>query len=130
LIVTAIVELGAGAMLAVAPSALTLILLGERLDAPAAVAVARIAGVALLALALACGMAVRDHAPPRPAQGIIAAMLLYNCGAVAVLVYAAIVGLRGIGLWPTAVLHAAIALWCFASLAPRHGRPDAPEGQP
>jgi small-conductance mechanosensitive channel len=130
---TALVEAGAGAALVVAPSAMAGLLLGTALDGPAAVAVARIAGAALLALALACWTA-RDDAPSRmpsrTARGIVAAMLLYNCAAAAVLVHAAIAGLRGTGLWPTAILHASLALWCLACLVPRRNTradPLAPE---
>jgi hypothetical protein len=54
LVITAIVEVGAGVALLVAPSTLARLLLGGPLDAPAAVTVARIAGAALVALAIAC----------------------------------------------------------------------------
>jgi hypothetical protein len=112
LVITAIVEVGAGAALVTAPSTLARLLLGRPLDTPAAVAVARIAGVALLALTTACWSARIDVAS-RAARGIVAAMLLYNCGAVAVLVHSAASGRQGVGLWPTAVVHAGLALWCL-----------------
>jgi hypothetical protein len=54
---------------------------------------------------------------------VVAAMLLYNCGAIAVFVHAATAGLRGIGLWPAVALHAGLAVWCAACLAPRRNGP-------
>lgn len=117
LTITAILEAGTGLALLAAPSVLGSVLLGATLDAPAALAVARIAGAALISLGLACWGASKDPGS-RAARGIIAAMLVYNCGAVAVFLYAAMgQGLRGIGLWPATILHAAFAIWCVACLA-------------
>ena len=59
----------------------------------------------------------RDDAQSRPARGLVVAMLLYNVSATAVLAFAGI-GLRlhGVALWPAVVLHAAMGVWCGASL--------------
>jgi hypothetical protein len=44
-------------------------------------------------------------------------MLLYNTAAAALMIYSAIVlKLAGPGLWPTILLHAAMAIWCFTSI--------------
>jgi len=71
----------------------------------------------LLALALVSWLA-RNEDYGSAATGIVWGLLLYNAGAGAVLVYAAI-GLRlsGIGLWPAVALHVAMAVWCLAVLA-------------
>jgi hypothetical protein len=118
LVITALVEVGAGIGLVVAPSPLARLLVGAPLDAPAALAVARIAAAALIALAIACWSA-RDDIASRAARGIVVALLLYNVGTVAVLIYATTAGLHGIGLWPTAAIHTGLAVWCVASLARR-----------
>src|SRR4051812_40571036 len=87
LIVTALAETGAGVMLLVSPSLVIALLLGASVDAPAALVVARVAGAALLSLGCACWLARNDGSDR--VRGLIAAMLLYNGLAVAVLASAA-----------------------------------------
>jgi hypothetical protein len=117
LIVSGVIEVGAGVALLAVPSIAAKLLLGESLEAPAAITVARIAGASLLALGVACGMASRDGRS-RAAIGVVAAMLLYNTGAVVVLAYAGIgSGLIGIALRPAVALHAAMAIWCGVSVS-------------
>ena len=116
-------------MLLVSPPLVVAFLLGASLDAPAALVVARIAGAALLSLGGACWLA-RDDGPTCALRGLVAAMLLYNSVAVAVLANAgAGVRLVGVLMWPAVALHAALAVWCIASL--RSGpvnTSDEPEG--
>lgn len=113
---TAVIELGAGLALLTCPSATTVLLVGAPLEASATLTVARVAGAALLALGVACWLA-RGDAHSRAARGLVAAMVLYNLG-VAVILGAA--GIRsqavGIALWPAVMLHAAMTVWCIASL--------------
>lgn len=111
--VMAAAEGATGVALLFAPAMLVDLLLGTGLDATSAT-VARVAGVALLALGIACWRASADAASDA-ARGLVAAMLVYNFGVSAVLVLAAFRhGLSGIGLWPVAIAHLAIAGWCLA----------------
>ncbi len=114
--VTALIEAGAGLALVIFPSAVVALLLGSGLDNPVAVTLGRLAGAALLALGVACWLA-RGDAGSHAAKGLAAGMVVYNFAAVALLVYAGIgLGLHGVLLWPAAVLHAGMTVWCIACL--------------
>jgi hypothetical protein len=89
---------------------------GAPLEAPAALTVARVGGAGLLALGVACWLARVDTQSPTT-RGLVAAMLLYDVAAVAILAFAGIgFGLRGVALWPAVVLHAVMTIWCVACL--------------
>jgi hypothetical protein len=84
-------------VLAVAPSLLVEVLLD---GTAAGITVSRVAGVAILALGVACWLA-RQYAAGRAARGLIAAMLLYNAAVAAILVLLwTNQGLSGVALWP------------------------------
>lgn len=115
-IATTVIEAGAGLALIVSPALAASILIGVPFDTPADSVVGRVAGAALLALALACWRARTDELS-QARSGIVSGMLLYNAVAVLVLADAGIVlHLSGIGLWPAVVLHAAMAVWCLVCL--------------
>lgn len=107
LAVSSAIELGAGLALLFSPTLAARFLFDAELDAPSAVALGRIGGAALLSIGVACWLA---RAGSRP---VTAGMLVYNVGAVAVF---ATYGLGGILQWPAVAMHAAMALWCIASL--------------
>jgi hypothetical protein len=114
--VSAAIELGAGAALMGLPSVVVKLLLGYPLDSAPAVALGRVAGAALFALGVACWLA-RGDAQSRAARGLVAAMLFYNFAAVAIFLFVGLgARLVGIALWPAAMLHAAMAVWCATSL--------------
>ena len=92
-IVSAVIEVGTGLVMIALPALLAALLLGATLTTSLEAVMARLAGVALLALGVACWLAVGD-AQSRAARGLASGMVLYDVGAVAILLYAAL----GLGL--------------------------------
>jgi hypothetical protein len=117
--VTAVIEGGTGLLLVAAPSFLTRLLLDSSLDGSVSLTVARLTGLALLTLTVACWLARLDG-ETRTANGLVTAMVLYNVGAAVLLAYAGI-GLRlsGACLWPAVLLHAVMSVWCVMRLLRR-----------
>jgi len=94
LVVAAVSEAATGAALLIAPSLVGQWLLGTELTG-VAVTVARVAGIALVALGLACW--------PGPA---LAGMLAYSACVALFLAYVGFLGeSAGILLWPAVVVH-------------------------
>jgi hypothetical protein len=122
LIVTAVIEAAAGLVLVALPSLLITLLSGSSVTTPVELTLARVAGVALLALGVACWLA-RHDGQGRAARGLVDAMVLYNAGVATVLVNAGLgLGLSSIGLWAVVLLHAAMAIWCVMRLWNRPGQ--------
>jgi len=115
LALTAIVEAATGLGLILVPAMVVRLLLGAEISG-ASIPLGRVAGVALLALGVACWFASAE-VQNRAARGLSSAMVLYNLGVVFILGAA---GLQsqpvGIAQWPAVVLHAAMSVWCVASL--------------
>jgi hypothetical protein len=117
LIVTALIEVGAGLALLAVPSFTAQLLLGEGLLAPQALVVARIAGAALISVGVMCWLVSNGE---RTAQTpLVAGMLIYNLAVPLVLVHGWFAWeLHGVALWPASLLHTALAVWCVACLRP------------
>jgi hypothetical protein len=112
LIIAAVIEALAGVALLLIPTVAVSALLGAPLDTPTGLVAARIAGAALVALAIACWQA-RNGERGSPATGVIEAMSFYNFAAAMMLVYAGIrLDLRSALLWPAIVLHLGLGAWC------------------
>lgn len=95
----ALAETATGLALAIAPSLVVRLLLGADLSG-VAVPVARVAGLALIGLGVACW-------PGPPLIG----MLTYSVAVTLYLAYAGIVGgFTGILLWPAVLLHATLSV--------------------
>jgi hypothetical protein len=115
LLVTAVLEAATGLALLVVPSAAVSILLGVPLETPAGLVAGRIAGTALVALAVACWQT--KDGERGTSTGVVQAILFYNFAATVVLAYAGIrLELRSGLLWPTIVLHLGLGAWCLLCL--------------
>ena len=112
---TAIIEVLTGLGLLVVPAIVVRLLLNSEISG-AALPLGRVAGVALLALGVACWLASNDT-PSSAARGLVGAMLLYNIGATLIFGAAGLgSGLVGLILWAAVILHAVMAVWCTACL--------------
>ena len=110
----AIGEAATGLALVVAPSLVAQLLLGEELSG-VATPVARVAGIALIALGTACW----------PGRSPFPAMLIYSGAVTLYLAYLGFAGdFRGVLLWPAVVLHLilTVLLLCSARSAAAYGR--------
>src|SRR6185369_4090249 len=95
----AIGEASTGLALLIVPSFVWQLLLGEQLTG-VAIPVARVAGIALVALGIACW-----PGPP------VAGMLIYSVWATLYLAYLGFsAGLAGVLLWPAVVLHLLLSI--------------------
>lgn len=113
---SAMIEAAAGLALLACPSIAAGLLLGGPLESPVSLTVARVGGAGLLALGIACWQ-MRRETPSLTARGMISAMTVYNIGAMVLLAYAGLgYQLHGAALWPAVMLHAAMTVWCLASL--------------
>ena len=115
LTIAAVVELLAGLALLVAPGPAASLLLGAALET-VGVMVGRVAGVALLALGVAC-WGGRTDAGGAARSGTLRAITLYNAGAGLLLVgFAATGEARGAVVWTAGVLHLVLAAAFVASV--------------
>ena len=96
----AVAEAATGLALLIVPSLVGQLLLGEDLTG-IAIAVARVAGIALIGLGVACW-------PWPPLFG----MLIYSAAVALYLAYLGLAGgLAGIFLWPAVALHAILSIF-------------------
>ena len=99
LIFSAVAEAATGLALLIAPTLVWQLLLGEQLTG-VAIPVARVAGVALVALGIACW-----PGPP------LAGMLIYSVWVTLYFGYLGFAaGLAGVLLWPAVVLHLLLSI--------------------
>jgi hypothetical protein len=94
LVLAAISEVATGAALLIVPSLVGRLLLGDELIG-VAISIARVLGIALIGLGIACW--------PGPAR---VGMLIYSAAVTLYLAFLGFGGLSGILLWPAVVLHA------------------------
>ena len=115
LVVKSVVELLAGLALVAAPSMVVSLVIGP-LTEPVGVVFVRIAGVALIALGIACWLA-RNESQNRTTIGLIWALLFYDVSFVLILLSAHLrIALDGIGLWLVVALHSGLGVWSLLCL--------------
>jgi hypothetical protein len=115
-VVTAAIEAATGLALLIAPAAVVALLIGGSADTAGDLAVARVAGIALFSIAIACwaGRNVNGEA----SRGLLLALLVYNGAIALLLIHAAVSShLSAIGLWPAVGAHLGLAAWGVGSLA-------------
>jgi hypothetical protein len=101
------------------PALAATLLFGSPLDSPAGLTAGRSAGAALIAIGVASWL-MRNDAQSRAARGLVGALTIYNTAIVAIFAYAGLgLGVSSSGLWPGALVHAAMAVWCVVSLLRR-----------
>ena len=107
----ALAEAATGSALLVVPGTVGHLLLGEDLTG-VAILIARLTGIALISLAVACW-------PGSPRFG----MTIYNAAAMAYLAYIGLAGSGGIIIWPAVMVHMLITILL---LWPRVKEPEHP----
>ena len=113
LTITALIEGVTGLALAIMPSFVVSILLGTSLTDISAILIARLAGVALITIAIACWLSRSNT----QSAVIVKAMLAYNVFSIVLLVYAVLVEqISGPGLWAAVLLHFGLLVWCLSLL--------------
>lgn len=125
LTLTALLEVPTGLSLIAVPDLVVRFLLGGGISG-SGIPLGRVAGVALLAIGLACWLASHDSRSCA-ARGLASGMTIYNFGVAIVLVISAIHShLSGVALWPAVVAHAGMGGWCVTCLLspkPSHNGP-------
>ena len=116
-VVSAVMEAGAGLALLAVPDLAIRLVFGSP-GTETGVALARLAGVALLSLGAACWLA-RDDGSSAAARALVGGMFTYNAAVVALVVTGSL-GPAGPLLWGLALVHGLMALWCLSLL--RGGR--------
>jgi hypothetical protein len=112
-VATAVMEVGAGLALLLAPALVIKLLFGPS-EIQTGVAIGRLAGAALVSLGAACWWARHDGGSAA-SRGLVSGLLIYNAAVVA-LVLSASFGSLGPPLWAAVVVHGAMAIWCVWSL--------------
>jgi hypothetical protein len=110
LVASAAIEATTGLALVIAPATVVALLIGTSVDELGGLVVARVVGVALFSIGVACWFARNESGDA--ARGLLLALLVYNVAITLLLVQAAVwSNLRAVGLWPAVALHAGFSVW-------------------
>ena len=112
LVVTGVFEIVIGIGLAAMPDTGAELLAGATaFEDPAAILLARIGGLALIAIGIAALGARRDRESVA-LRGLLAGLLFYNVSAALLLAYGAMaLATPGPMLWPATIAHAILTVW-------------------
>lgn len=109
LMATSLFEGATGLALMTSPSFVINLLLGSHLTDPLSIIITRVAGAALVSLAIVCWL-LRNS---KRINGLIIAILFYNLASIVLLGYAGLHdSLIGVALWPAIAEHIFMAGWC------------------
>ena len=112
----AVIELGTGLGMLAIPSFVGEALLGSPFGTAIEPVIARVAGIALLALAVACWL-LRNEGGIAPREGWSAPCCCITAAAPASwCTQAPAWGFNGTGFWPAVLAHAVMAVWCLIAL--------------
>jgi len=114
LLTTFVAELSIGIALLTVPTLVAAALLGGTLEGVAAVLLARLAGIALIAIGVTCFFARNAQGPAT--SGIVTGVLTYNAAVSLLLMQSALEGVRCPALWPAVAFHLLMATWCLMRL--------------
>src|SRR4051812_23087177 len=110
---TGIFEGITGLALAIVPSLVISLLLGTSLTDAAGILIARLAGTALLTIAIACWLSRNDV----QSSIMVKVMLAYNMFSLLLLLYAVLIErISGRAMWPAVLAHLGLLAWCVSSL--------------
>jgi len=115
LTITALVEMLTGLALLLAPALVVWILLGANISTPVENTLARVAGSAILSLAIACWLA-RDDQVSQAARALLSGMLVYNIIIFVTLAYFGISSQTTVALIAALIAHFVLAAGCILSL--------------
>ncbi|TAH07928.1 MAG: hypothetical protein EAZ12_08270 [Sphingobacteriia bacterium] len=113
LTVTALLEGCTGLALAFVPTLVASKLLGTSFTDPGVMIIAKLAGAALITIAIACWLSRSNS----QSTIMVKAMLAYNFFSIVLLSYSALgESISGPGLWPAVFIHLVLLIWCLFSL--------------
>lgn len=116
LFVTAVLETFAGLVLLMKPSFFAILCFREFIDQSSGLLVARVAGIAIISLGVACWFA-RDDGHSPAASSVAIGMSIYNIGVAGIFAYAGMVlRMHGMALWPATALHFVMFVWCVLTV--------------
>jgi hypothetical protein len=115
LTIAALVEMLTGLALLLAPALVVRILLGTDISTPVEFTIARVAGSAIISLAIACWLA-RNNQVSQAANALLFAMLVYNITISVTLAYFGISSQTTVALIAALIAHFVLAAGCILSL--------------